>query len=145
MRRLHEFISPDQLPRAYGGTAPDIYERKPNCEATTVPRAGKLQKTITVATNKTLTVDSYVTDGAIEITITFTSPSSALGPARSTQAQGLCPPITIKPPANPDDGPTRHVQVIPSSTEPRDITVTWSNAAKFSSKPLVYVLTVADE
>ena len=145
MRRLHEFISPDQLPRAYGGTGPDIYERKPNCEATTVPRAGKLQKTITVPANKTLTVDSYVTDGAIEMTITFTSSSSVLGSAQSTQAQGLCPPITIKPPANPEDGPTRHIQVIPSSTEPREITVTWSNAAKFSSKPLVYVLTIADE
>ena len=145
MRRLHEFISPDQLPQAYGGTGPDIYERKPNCEATSVPRAGKLQKTIAVGANTSLTVDSYVSDGPIEITITFTSPSSTQGSARSPQVQGLCPPITIKPPANPEDGPSRHVQVIPSSTEPREITVTWANPAKFSSKPLVYVFTLANE
>jgi len=90
LRRLHEFIAPDQLPRAYGGTAPDIFPRKANCELTSVPRSGKFQKTVAVPAGKTLTVDSYVTEGPVEITIT-----AAAGPGRSPQ--GLCPPITATP------------------------------------------------
>ena len=140
IRRLHEFIAPDQLPAAYGGTAPDLFHRKEGCESVSVPRAGKLTTTAHLPAGKKLTVDSYVHDGQLDITLTFTSPSSP-----STTPQGLCPPVTVKAPANADDGPTRNIQVVPSSEEAREIHVTWANSSKFSSRPLIYVFTVADE
>lgn len=140
LRRLHEFVSPDQLPRALGGTAPDLFHRKENCESTTVPRAGKLTKTVSLPAAKTLTVDSYINEGPLEITLTFTSAS---GPSASPQ--GLCPPVTVKPLATAEEGPSRNVQVVPAGTEAREISVTWSNSSKFSSRPLIYVFTIADE
>jgi CRAL/TRIO domain len=136
--RLHEFISPENLPPAYGGTGPEIFHKKENVVATSVPRAGRLQKTIDVPPGKRLSVDSYVTEGPVELTITFTS-------AAAKMSQGLSPPVTMRPPATHDEGPARNKQIVPASSELRHVTITWSNASKFSSRPLVYVLELLDD
>jgi hypothetical protein len=47
-KRLRELISVDQLPKMYGGNAPDPYFMKPNTEYVAVPRDGELKRTIKV-------------------------------------------------------------------------------------------------
>lgn len=138
MARLQELIAPENLPPSYGGTGPEIFHRKDNVVAISVPRAGRLQKTVDVPAGKCLSVDSYVSDGPVDVTITFTSPTVKT-------AQGLLPPVAMKPPASAEDGPARNKVVIPSSNEPRHVTITWSNSAKFSSRPLVYVLELLND
>ena len=122
----------------YGGTGPDIYHRKDNAESVSVPAWGKLSRTIEVPIENTLTVDSYVNEGPIDIVMTFTS-------SKSSSPQTLSPSITVKPSDDKEDGPARNLQVLPSSSIVRQVTVTWTNPAKFSSKPLIYVFTLSPQ
>lgn len=135
--KLHEYISNDNLPKMYGGTAPDIYHRKDNTDLVQVPRGGKFSKTIDVPAGKRLSVDSYVNEGPLDISITATSAST-----RSLKM--LSPPINVVPSEEKDEGPARNLQVFDSSEETRQVTVTWMNSARFSSRPLIYVLTIMD-
>ena len=136
--RLHALVSLDQLPKMYGGTGPDIYHRKDNAESVSVPAWGKLSKSIEVPIDHTLTVDSYVNEGPLDIIITCTT-------SKSNTAQTLSPSITVKPSEEKEDGPMRNLQVIPPASDVRQVTVTWTNPAKFSSKPLIYVFTLSPQ
>lgn len=121
----------------YGGTAPDIYHRKDNTELIQVPRGGKFSKTIDVPAGKRLSVDSYVNEGPLDISITATSASN-----RSLKM--LSPSINVVPSEEKDEGPARNLQTFDSFDEARQVTVTWMNSARFSSRPLIYVLTIMD-
>lgn len=133
--KLLEYVSVDNLPSMYGGTAPDIYHHKANTEAVQVPRGGKFLKVIDVPAGKGLSVDSYVNEGPLDISITTTSAS-----VRSPKL--LSPSVNVVPLEERDEGPARNLQVFPPTGEDRQVTVTWMNSARFSSKPLIYVLTV---
>ena len=135
--KLREYVSNDNLPRMYGGDGPDIYHHKENAEAVQVPRGGKFLKVIDVPAGKGLSVDSYVNEGPLDISITSTSAS-----VRSPKL--LSPSINVVPSEERDEGPARNLQVFPATSEDRQVTVTWMNPARFSSKPLIYVLTVLD-
>jgi hypothetical protein len=64
-RRLLEYISPDNLPVAFGGTGPTFTVVQENAEYVHVPRYGAIKKTIVVPPKKKLMIESYVTDGEI--------------------------------------------------------------------------------
>ena len=120
----------------YGGTAPDIYLRKDNTESVQVPRGSKFSKSLEVGAGQTLTVDSYINEGPLDISITSTvRPTDTPSP--------LVPTVTVKPSEDKDEGPARNVQVLPPTDAVRQVTVTWTNPAKFSSKPLIYVFTLS--
>ena len=139
MARLHEHVALDQLPKMYGGTAPDIYLTKDNAESINVPRGGKVVKTIDVPKGKVLTVDSYVNEGPLDILITCAGPSGAV--------VTLSPSVTVTPTEEKDPlltGPARNLQVFPAVDMPRKVSVTWTNPAKYSGKPLIYVFTLSD-
>jgi hypothetical protein len=121
----------------YGGTAPDIFMRKDNTELVQVPRGGKFSKTIDVPAGKKLSVDSYVNEGPLDISITATS-------SLSKSPQLISPPITVTPSEEKDEGPARNLQLFPSANESRQFTITWLNSARFSGRPLIYVLTLMD-
>eukprot|EP00596_Hydrurales_sp_CCMP1899_P006804 CAMPEP_0119042264 /NCGR_PEP_ID=MMETSP1177-20130426/14498_1 /TAXON_ID=2985 /ORGANISM="Ochromonas sp, Strain CCMP1899" /LENGTH=394 /DNA_ID=CAMNT_0007008929 /DNA_START=104 /DNA_END=1285 /DNA_ORIENTATION=+ len=112
MARLHEYVSLDQLPKMYGGSAPDLFYRKDNTELVTVPRNGKTTKTITVQAGKKLTVDSYINEGPLDISITVGS-------------EVLSEKITVKPSDNKEDGPTRNLQTILQVEVSRQVTIIW--------------------
>ena len=120
----------------YGGTAPDIYLRKDNAESVLVPRGGKFSKTIEVGAGQSLTVDSYVNEGPLDISIT-----STIRPTDTPEQ--VTPVVTVKPSEEKDEGPARNLQVLPPMGTVRQITVTWTNPAKFSGKPLIYVFTLS--
>lgn len=120
----------------YGGTGPDIYFRKDNTESVQVPRGGNFTKTIEVLQGQSLTVDSYVNEGPLDICVTYTT-------ASSNTSQSLSTSITVKPSDEKDEGPARNLQVFPPVGLTRKVTVTWTNPARFSSKPLIYVLTLS--
>ena len=43
-----------------------------------------------------------------------------------------------------EEGPKRHIQTIPSLKRDCVFTVTWSNNSLFTSRPLIYVLSLLD-
>lgn len=78
IRRMHELIDKKYLPSDYGGTAPDLYYFKPNTEYVTIPKQsnsvashgfGEIIRTIAVPYGKTLFVDTYLSEGAIEVIV----------------------------------------------------------------------------
>ena len=69
--RLHEFVALDNLPPEYGGTACDIYRPKDNTEQVQVPRLSSVTRTIRVPCGMNLTVDSYVNDGSLDISVYY--------------------------------------------------------------------------
>lgn len=111
------------------------HHRKDNTELVQVPRSGKFTKIITVPGGKKLSVDSYINEGPIDISITV---------SKGKEVQILSDKIIVKPSENKDDGPTRNLQVFLPAEESRQVTIIWSNPAKFATKPLIYALTVAD-
>ena len=76
MKRLLEYVSPDQLPRGYGGSAPDLFPVKDHTEHLHVNRYTALKKTITVPPNKKVIIDSYVCEGELNFEV-YCSPTPA--------------------------------------------------------------------
>ena len=99
------------------------------------PRDTEVKRSILVDPGLIFRVDNYVSDGPIEITISFTSAS--------------CPdPVLIESsktmePAVPDS-PSRFVFPIPPSHEPRMFTVTWKNSHWISSRNIISCLESID-
>lgn len=55
----------------YGGRGPEIFFPKPNTEYVTLPRSGQIMRTIDVPLGKQLTIDTYISDGAVDICISY--------------------------------------------------------------------------
>jgi len=175
IKRLHELISPEYLPKEFGGTAPDLYYSKPNTDYISIPRNGEYVTTIEVDYNKTLFVDSYIGDGIVEIIITSTeikesisgkselsSISSTTGSkkwfsSKNNSSKGTVSsdvPIdeetihekqTIKFPENTTSSSERLlIKILPYNNTNRLYKITWKNSSKYSSRPIVYTLTVSD-
>lgn len=66
LKRLHELIDSDNLPKQYGGTAPDLFVSKPNTEMVWVSRGGEHVFEIMVPAGHSLTIDNYVNEGSLE-------------------------------------------------------------------------------
>lgn len=107
------------------------YYRKDNTEQVTVPRSGKFTNTITVPGGKKLTVDSYINEGPLEISV-------------MVGTESLSDKITVKSSENKEDGPTRNLQTFLPVADQRQVTIIWKNPATFATRPLIYVLTVSD-
>ena len=135
--KLQELVPLEYLPTQYGGMVENYFKVKDNVEALPVPRNGKLIKEFTVPAKKKFSIDSYVSEGQIDIMVTFMT----VGMRSST---GLAPPVSIKPGSSPEDGPARNLQEFPDYDEERQITVTWTNPSRFSSRPLVYVFNIIE-
>jgi hypothetical protein len=69
LRRLRDFIPIDQLPAEYGGNAPPLYVPKPNCDFIWIGRSGEHSAEVCVPAGSSVTIDSYVLDGAIEYSV----------------------------------------------------------------------------
>ena len=59
-KRLKELISPENLPKIYGGLAPSPFKKKPNTEFVAVPRDGELKRMHTVQKGMMFSLDVYV-------------------------------------------------------------------------------------
>lgn len=66
LKRLQELIDSDNLPKQYGGTAPDLYTSKPNTEMIWVSRGGEHVFEIVVPAGHSLIIDNYVNEGSLE-------------------------------------------------------------------------------
>ncbi len=69
IKRLHELVQKDQLPVKYGGTAKELVVPKPHCEYQLLPRGGVYCYEITVPSNCSIIIDTYVRDVTIEYTV----------------------------------------------------------------------------
>ena len=56
----------------------------------------------------------------------------------------MSPPLTVKGPDSKEDGPRRNIQVFCPSYTDRLVSVVWTNRSVFSTRPLIYVLTISD-
>lgn len=131
--RLLEFITSENLPKQYGGTGDNLYEKKDNCDFISVPRNGKISKSFVVGANKCFNIDNYVSEGQIDIAISYKKNSSVVE----------LPGKSIVPPASGDIS-TRLFLKYPSESEERTFTITWSNTSKWYARQLVYVLSTSD-
>ena len=129
--KLLEFIDAKQLPMAYGGSGAASYTCKEQAEFTSVPRAGQLVKTVAVAPQHKLQLDSYF--GECEILLEVTA---------GTGSQPLFKQL-VKHDGGGSGQPLRLLLEFedPASSE-QLFTVSWTNTARFYSRPLTYVFTV---
>lgn len=133
MKRLAELIDVEYLPKMYGGTAPDLYHSKPHTDIVNVSRGGEFATTIQIPAGKTLFVDSYLADGALDVTVSVPSTKSVLASAN------------IKLPENSQNRTERVLLPIAAdASNDRTIRVAWKNAATWHTRQLVYSLTISD-
>jgi hypothetical protein len=133
-RKLLEFIDPDNLPKAYGGTGPESYYCKPNSDLLHIPRGGHIAKSITLQPHALLQVDSYLGEG--EVTVEVTKQMLTGGPTTVLKK------VHVK---HSDCHPHRLLlDFVNDQPQPMLFTVTWTNAARFYTRPLTYVFTVTD-
>jgi hypothetical protein len=76
LKRLHELIPKEYLPAEFSGTAPDLYYLKPHTEYLQLPRGGEVTRTIDVPIGKVLFVDTYLGEGAVEVTVSTITPAT---------------------------------------------------------------------
>jgi hypothetical protein len=137
--RLLEFIDPENLPKAFGGTGPDIFPKREHADYVNVGRGGHVSKSVVVPAGKALTVDSYITEGSLEITVTYVKK----GDASDTKAYSAASKHLFEHGAHAEQ-PTRHLQTFPAAEEDREYTATWTNPSRFYTRNLTYVLTARD-
>jgi hypothetical protein len=82
--RLLEFISPENLPTKYGGTAPDLYPQAEHMEYVSVPANGRHAYSIFVPAGRVLKVDTYASDGAFDVTVNYNPNNSMSTNEKST-------------------------------------------------------------
>lgn len=76
IKRLHELIPKEYLPAEFAGTGPDLYYLKPHTEYIQLPRNGEITRTIDVPIGKVLFVDTYLGEGAVEVTVSTITPAT---------------------------------------------------------------------
>lgn len=156
--RIREFIDIDNIPPQYGGKGPDLYAPHPNCEFLWVGRGGEVTREIMVPAGQHLTVDSYVSEGSVECTMSSrpVDASNEAGPRRSSKGRGSffggSPAKSVKEGdeviiqghmITPKDGlRERYLRKIPLDSESaHEVTVTWKNTSRYTQRPLVYAFT----
>lgn len=135
-KRLLEMISPENLPKMYGGLAPNPFYVKPNTEYVAVPRSGELKRTITVPPGMTLQVDNYISEGPIDLNI-FCTTADSPNPVLVETRIGMVSVV--------DGEPERFLVTIAQSEltsgKEHTFSVVWSNANVWGQKMIVYSLT----
>jgi hypothetical protein len=92
-KKLLEYIDPENLPKVYGGTGPDIdtiFPKKSNftMDYVSISRGGQLQQTIQVPAGKRLSVDTYVSDGSFDVIVSYEVVVVPKQPISSKEEQG---------------------------------------------------------
>lgn len=148
-KKLLQYIPIDILPKAYGGLGSDLFTSKPNAEMdfTSIPRAGTVSKTISVKPDHVFTCDSYITDGPVDFIVSYINESSpsttATAITSSSKKNGTIIKQETVAGCKSNNEPTRVVYTFPPSPDTLTYTVTWSNASRFYTRPLLYVLTTS--
>ena len=76
-KRLLEYISIDDLPKCYGGNAPDLFPPRVNIEYLHIARASTVKKVVKIASNQQLCIDAYITEGDIQLEVLSSLPKSS--------------------------------------------------------------------
>ena len=109
----------------------------PLCRHLSIPsREGEVKRTLRVAPGLSFRSDNYVSDGPIEITISFTTDFCA-DPEFIENKKIMEPSV--------QDEPTRFIFSAPPSSEERVFTVAWKNSHWISSRNIVYCLEATTE
>jgi hypothetical protein len=165
-------INPDNIPPNYGGTGPELFFPHPNTELVWVSRGGEFTKTVIVPPDRSLHVDSYVTEAAVDISISSQVYTEALESSDSDRTKRRSSIFSFGgSPSKGEVEPSRtHVNkyaIIPgdkgnlrsryfytltteqlgNSSEKgysSKVTITYKNSRNLSQTPLVYALTVVD-
>jgi len=132
LKRLKELISPENLPKMYGGLAPNPFRKKPFTEYVAVPRDGELQKMHWVEKGMIFNIDVYVCEGPIEITITYKigDSSEVVFVEKNKMME-----VAVA------DTPSRHQFTVPASEEDRNFKIIWKNSHWVSSRHISYSFT----
>lgn len=75
-KRLLEYISIDDLPKCYGGNAPDLFPPRVNIEYLHIARGSTVKKVVKIASNQQLCIDAYITEGDIQLEVLSSLPKS---------------------------------------------------------------------
>jgi len=129
--KLLEHIPPESLPKEYGGTAPDLYHKKPNTDFITISRGGNFKKAFTVGANKGCLIDSYAFEGDVDILVEVSTGTS------SETKQLIKQTITIQN----KELRERLLLKYPPNTLQQTFHVTWSSPSRFHTRTLVYTFT----
>lgn len=82
-KRLLEYISIDDLPKCYGGNAPDLFPPRVNIEYLHIARASTVKKVVKISSNQQLCIDVYLTEGDIQLEVLSSLPKSSTSTAVS--------------------------------------------------------------
>ncbi len=164
-RRLLDFVSPENVPRSYGGTGPEFYVPVPHAEYLTIPRGSMVRKLIEVEAQHSLTVDSYLLDGDL-VKEVYSVPHNVHHQHQSHHQiqpshEVLSYSTTSHRPSGKEalnhlrlpmraassdlSGPTRELHRFSAGDQKRVFTVIWSNTAKLVGRQLTYCLSVTSD
>lgn len=155
--RIKEFIDEENIPPQYGGKGPGLYSPHPNCEFLWLGRGGEVTRDFVVPAGQHLTVDSYVSEGSVECTMSSrrVDSSYAEGAQKAHKAKGsmfggsqtkikqgsnvIVQGYTITPKEGNRERYLRNITL--ESDSAHEVTVTWKNTSRYSQRPLVYAFT----
>lgn len=148
--RLQEFIDPEELPRAYGGSAPDVYKRKANSEFPTISRGGVVERKHIISGGKALKIDVYAGDGAIDMNVSYEindTGNEAGQEVESTAEKSALLPVghseeVLKHSFKPGtDKPERLTFTCAALSQGREYKICWKNPTYMASRSFIYTLT----
>jgi CRAL/TRIO domain len=157
IKRMHELIDLDQIPPMYGGSGPDLYFPKPNTECVQVSARGEVVRYFDLVPHAEAVVDSYATEGPLECVVcVLTTAEAARFKALKTPVQKALASFNVperrllhRSELAPTTGvPIRRLlrhssaELGTDKGEAKVLLAMWTNAARISSRNLVYTVTI---
>lgn len=148
--RLLELIDAHSVPKSMGGTGDEVLMVKPNTEYFAVPRGGTLiSRGVFVPAGKTATVDTYVRDSMVFVTVSAYEVAADYKHSFADQTFPEGQPAIVHAEVNATtdtkDEAGRLLQKVEASEKDRVIKVTFRNTSGWYQRWIVTALTVYDE
>ena len=160
MNKLQEFISPTNLPVAYGGICKDegvypyIHDTNISVEGIQLGGKGTASHELTTTTATKLEIDLYSRDGDIEVEIFSEASSSSNGapqqasPIKDLRRQSIDKNTTVEQlhrftmagNSSPSDPNQNRKKLVVEVSANKKVSLIFSNSVRFSTKYLVYVV-----
>lgn len=160
VKRLLEFVSPEHLPKSFGGSGPEILHfHRTHADYVHINRHSAVKKVIAVKVGQKVSIDTYTTEGDVGLEIysnilpkSVFDTSSRLPQTHEqisfsdchkiAAVQGTVTHEKLELKSAHDHKPIRTFREYHATEHDLVFTILWSNSARFVTRPLVYSIVV---